>query len=101
MKSAAEKKKELVANCEIPLIMCREVQPPPKRAPKRRRNPPTKDQTRRFPGFDPNRLLHSTGTTLVVKRAVTSAAINAPNGIPRPKRNSWVASVPPCAVLAR
>ena len=82
MKSAAEKTKELMANCEIPLIMCPEVQPPPKRAPNRRRNPPTKDQTNRFPGFEPNRLPHSTGTTLVLKRAVANAAPNAPNGIP-------------------
>jgi hypothetical protein len=88
MKSADEKRKELMANCEIPLIMCPEVQSPPKRAPKRRRNPPTKDQTNRLPGFEPNRFLHSIGTTLVVKRAVAIAATNAPNGIPNTKKNS-------------
>jgi len=41
MKRADEKRKELMANCEISLIMCPAVQSPPKR----RRNPPTKDQT--------------------------------------------------------
>jgi hypothetical protein len=88
MKSAAEKRKELMANCEIPLIICPEVQPPPKRAPKRRKNPPTKDQTSRRPGFEPKRLFHSIGTTLVRKRAVTVAATNAPSGIPNTKKNS-------------
>jgi hypothetical protein len=87
-KSAAEKIKELMANCEIPLIMWPEVQPPPKRAPKRRRNPPTKDQTNRLPEFEPNRLLHSIGMILVVKRAVAIAATNVPNGIPNTKKNS-------------
>ena len=88
MKSAAEKTKELMANCDIPLIMCPEVQPPPKRAPKSRRNPPAKDQTKRRPGLEPNRFFHSVGTTLMVKREVAIAATNAPNGIPNTKKNS-------------
>jgi hypothetical protein len=87
-KSAPEKRKELTANWDIPLIICPEVQPPPKRAPNSRRKPPINDQTKRDPGFAPNLRSHSTGTTLIVKRPVAHAAIKAPIGIPKTKKNS-------------